>query len=85
MTKKIVSIVPVSGSPLEEHDITVRFTPGWFASALGFMEKTTVYRGSGTVWREFPSGKRAPTWLESNLADVLARHRFNVSSKTATS
>ncbi len=85
MAKKIISIAPVSRSPRTEHDITVRYTPGWFARLFGFTEETTVYRGSATVWHEYPSGKRAPTWLESALADALQGHQYKVPSEQGTS
>lgn len=34
------------------------------------------FRGDCTVWHHYPSGKRAGTWLEGELADIWTRHKW---------
>ena len=53
-----------------ELQITVVDEPGFFGKIFGVKAKTFVYQGSCTVWHQFPSGERAPTWLESFLSDA---------------
>lgn len=37
-----------------------------------------LYRGSGTVWHEWPSGKRCSTSLELYLSDVWIAERWKL-------
>jgi hypothetical protein len=39
---------------------------------------TVVFRGSGTVWHEYPSGRRATTLEEADLAEVAVRERWKL-------
>lgn len=38
------------------------------------------FRGSGTVWREWPSGRRAPTGIEALCADEWTKQMWGGSS-----
>ena len=41
----------------------------------------TTYRGSGTVWRNLETGKRCPTWLEADLADIAWKRKQDEKDK----
>lgn len=59
-----------------ELQITVVDEPGFFGKLFGIRAKTFAYRGSCTVWHQFPSGKRAPICLEIFLCDASVGHKM---------
>lgn len=63
-----------------EYEIVLVSKPSRFAKFFGAKPKTTVYRGSGTVWHEFPSGTRASNFVEMFLSDK--RKAFDMKNDT---
>jgi hypothetical protein len=66
-----------------EYEIVLVSEPSCFVKFFGAKPQTTTYRGSGTVWHEFPSGTRAPTYMESFLSD--ARTAYSMKNDTSFS
>lgn len=56
--------------------ITVRWVPGWFGRLFGRSEKTTAYRGSCTVWDEYPTGRSCGLDVEYFLYRVWLKHKW---------
>ena len=65
MQTKVLSVEKVNIS--DDVIITIEYTPGWFLRLFGVLATTIKYRGSCTVWHEYPSGRRAGSGIESML------------------
>lgn len=49
---------------------------GLFSTLLGWKPRRRVFLGSCTVWHELPHFRRPGTMVESALADMEARAKF---------
>lgn len=63
-------------NPNEDLFITVIHKPSKLEAWLGIKPYEVVYRGSSTVWYEYPSGNRASTYEEAFLSKVWTRERW---------
>jgi hypothetical protein len=63
-----------------EEQIVVEFQPGLLGRLFGKAPVTVTYEGSGTVWHEFPSGKRASNYMELFLSDASVGHKMKTQS-----
>lgn len=73
---------------LDEMILTVQWKRGRFWQLLDILiglEPSAVYelryRGSCTVWHEYPGGERAPTYLEAWLCDRWTRLKWQKERK----
>jgi hypothetical protein len=67
-----------------QYEIIVVSEPSRFAKFLGAKPQTITYRGSGTVWHEFPSGTRAPTYVESFLSNTRVAYSMKNDTSFST-
>lgn len=66
-----------------DYIIYTKTFPNWIERRLGFKSKMKAYRGSYTVWHEYPSGKRLgydtlnwliQTWCQQEWIRKDTRH-----------
>ena len=60
----------------DQYDILVTVETGWW-----FWARQRTFRGSGTVWHDAETGKRANTDIEAALSDVATKHRWDQEDK----
>ena len=72
MTTKwqLVSVVDLGGI---YKMVLVQEMPGFWARLFGAKPRDRRFCGSGTVWNEYPSGKRVDSFKEACLADLVTR------------
>lgn len=65
-----------------EQYITIKWRAPWWRF-WNRKPDVETYRGGGTVWHHYPSGKRCATYLESSIGDEVVRREM-VSDRTKT-
>lgn len=59
-----------------DYEITIEWERGIIRRLLNMKPRTAVYRGSDTVWHEYPSGDRVGVLLDSWLSDRVTAWKW---------
>jgi hypothetical protein len=64
-----------------EVEVTLEQVPGIISWIFGGKTQVFKFRGSGTVWRHFPTGGRADLTMECIITDLVARHKMEEAAR----
>lgn len=54
-----------------DKQVTIEVVPGFWGRLFGKKTEVVKFHGGGTVWHQYPTGRRAGTEMEALICDLL--------------
>ena len=78
----IIYTISVTLAAQGDTEIRVKCVPGLFDILFkGMRTHTRTYLGNCTVWHRYPSGRRAPSWMEGFFCDEEKKEEMKLQAR----